>query len=336
MITENEYRQKSETSSQINIKNGGPEIFKTDHKIDKSEVKISSTVATYLTNAKVLIAHKEYQLALNLLRQASNNDSKNVMVLSLLANTLEEVGKLQESLTVRSVIERYQSNFDLSYKYAQLLYKLGQDELALNKYFEALSILEEEKAELFEVFKNIGNIYVRQGDFDGAEEYYNKAYTLKTDSDILLVNLGTLEIQRGDLEKARNCFRKAVELNKKNDKAWVGLAMLHSQFGDNELAWANLERALDLNPLNRTAVHIASTWSIRDHREQRAIEHVQNYLAQSEYDEEMSLALINLFCATGKVDCAQIEIERILIWNPEQVQVAGLREKLKSAAEVAL
>jgi tetratricopeptide (TPR) repeat protein len=292
-------------------------------------------VATYQRNAQVLMKHKEFPLALNLLRQASNIDSKNPVTLSLLVTALESSQRMDEALVVSKALSQIDYGFENMYRYATSLYKIGKDQEALDKYYEALAVLTEENSLLFELYKNMGNIFVRQGDFDGAEEYYNKAYTLNPQSDVLLVNLGTLEVQRNDFDKSLYCFRRAIEVNPENDKAWVGLAMVHNQMGDSELAWANIERALDINPRNRTAVHLAANWGVRDQVISRATEALQNYLGSVEQDEEMSLVLINLFCMQGHVREALMEIERVLLWNPSHMEVRELKRKLQQSPEKA-
>lgn len=283
-----------------------------------------------ISNARILMKHKEIGLALNLLRTASNRDSKNPVVLGLLAECLERTSRLEEALKVRTVAVGIECNFEQVQKLATLYYKLGQDEKALGKYYEALSLLTEETEDLFDVYKNLGNILVRQSDFEGAEEYYNKAYTLNPKSDTLLVNFGTLEVQRQDYDKSLYCFRQAVEVNRKNDKAWVGLAMVHSQFGDHELAWANVETAIDINPSNRTAVQLLASWGLRDQRIAQGIQVLEDYLSKVEFDEDLSLVLINLYCTSSQVVQAQLECERVLLWNPQNQEVATLREKLKN------
>lgn len=291
---------------------------------------VDGKVGTLLANARVLMKHQEFSLALNLLRTATNQDSKNIAILSLLAECLEKAQRLEEALKVRNIIVTIDCHFDQLQKLATLYYKLGQDEMASGKYFEALSMLTEENAALFDVYKNLGNILVRQGDFEGAEDYYNKAYTLNPQSDTLLVNFGTLEVQRQDFDKSLYCFRQAVEINRSNDKAWVGLAMVHSQFGDHELAWANLETALDINSSNRTAVHLLANWSLRDHRVEKSIEVLQAYLGEVDFDEALSLVLINLYCTNCQIVEAKLECERVLLWNPENQEVLELKEKLRN------
>lgn len=296
---------------------------------DNSE-RVDEKSALLLTNARILMKHREYALALNLLRTASNRHSKNTVVLGLLAECLERTQRFDEALKVRRASVKVLCSFDQVQKLATLYYKLGKDEEALSSYYEALSLLVEENEALFDIYKNIGNILVRQGDFEGAEEYYNKAYTLNPGSDTLLVNFGTLEVQRQDFDKSLYCFRQAVESNPKNDKAWVGLAMVHAHFGDLALAWANLETAVDINPANRTAVLLLANWGVRDRREAQSIDVLQSYLASVEFDEDLSLALINLYCSNSQITEARLECERVLLWNPENKEVAALKEKLKN------
>lgn len=300
-----------------------------------SAIAANSTVASYLKNAQLLMKHKDFSLALNLLRQASNKESTNPLTLNLLATCLEKLSRVDEALFARKALVKADYGFESLFNFATTLYKLNRDQEALDKYYEALAVLTEENVHLFELYKNMGNIFVRRGDFDGAEEYYNKAYTMNPESDVLLVNFGTLEVQRNDFDKSLYCFRKAVEFNPENDKAWVGLAMVHNQFADTDLAWANIETALDINPQNRTAVHLAANWGLRDGRTNKAIIALQEYLGVVEEDEDMSLVLINLLCSAGHMDLALLEMERVLLWNPEHSEVRELKKKIVKSQKVA-
>lgn len=293
-------------------------------------------VATLLMNAKVLRKAGESQLALNLLREASNRESKNPIVLKALVELLEECGRDAEVLKVREALAKIDYGFESVFGQAQALYKTGDDDGALNFYYEALSLISSDNdSMLFEIHKNLGNIHVRRGDFDGAEEWYNKAHISHPESDALMVNFGTLEVQRGDLGRSLQCFRRAVEINPKNDRAWAGLAMVHHEFGDFELAWGNIERAIDHGPKNRTAVLLAGRWALRDKCPHRAISRLQEFLSSGEFDEEISLILVNLFCLAGHLDLALLESERVLAWNPGQKEVRELCAKIRAAQETS-
>lgn len=291
-------------------------------------------ISMLLANAQVLMKHSEFHLALNLLRQASNQDSKNLNVLKMLEKCLVSCGRDSEALIVSKNIAKIRPSYSSLNAYAGSLYKAGNDQQALETYYSALSHLKNETEELFETYKTMGNIYVKTGDFEAAEELYNKAYTLNPQSDVLLVNLGTLEVQRSDFDKSLYCFRKAVELNPRNEKAWVGLAMVHNHFGDRELAWANIDAALDVNSANRTAVHLAANWGVRDAQISKSIEILKNYLGQVEQDEDMSLVLINLLCSIGDLETAMLEMNRVLLWNPANTEVKNLLKTLKNNQRV--
>lgn len=304
-------------------------VLKSDLMV-KPQSQRFPTLEELLAKAKVLLKVQERSLALALLREASNLQSAHFEVLTLLAQTLTEMGRKDEALQVRKALKAKFPSFLSCFQWAEALYQSGRsDEEALKAYFECLALAEKESPELFEIYKNMGNISVKLKDYDGAEEFYNKSYTLNNRSDILLVNFGTLEVQRGDFNKALYCFREAVALNPRNDKAWVGLALMHSEFGDLALAWANLEAALDIEPLNRTAVVIFARWALRDKREVSAIGIVENYLSQDNFDEELSLILIHLYSALNLFAKAENEAVKVQTWNPKLKVVKEVRRHIQ-------
>ena len=211
------------------------------------------------------------------------------------------------------------------------LYQQNQDENAKQTYMEAMGLMTGESSELFEVFKNLGNIAMREGDFEGAEEYYNKAFTIDPRSDVLHINLGTLALQQQEQNLAVTRFRTALEINPRNDKAWVGLALVHNEMGDHVLSRANLENALDINSKNRTAVHLAASWAIRDQDYPFAIESLENFVSDVDCDEEMSLLLIHLFCMRNQFVEARLELERLLLWEPTNVRLIQVEQEIRNA-----
>jgi tetratricopeptide (TPR) repeat protein len=285
-------------------------------------------IPSLITNAEVLFRHSEHELGFALVRQALKIDSHHPEVLKQLAKFHSSRKKWAEAAAVLETVIQRDNSFANLAQLAEKYYLLGNDEKALAVYDEALSIVMETSPLLFDIYKNLGNIHCRAGDFYAAEENYCKAFTLKPNSDVLHVNLGTLEIQKGEYSMALQRFRGALEINPKNDKAWVGLAIVHEKMGDFSLALANLENAIDIAPSNRTAVHILSSWALRNNQFEVAIQALQNYLGAVDEDEEMSLALIHMFCLTEQFDLARLEIERVLLWNPRQMEVLQLLEKI--------
>jgi len=289
----------------------------------------AAAVAELLVNAETLLGHGERELARVLIYQALNLDSKNPLILKKAKQFLNPLKDLSQLLTIQKEICKSELSFENQSELGHLYYKLGNDDLALKMYFDCLNLVIVEDASLFEVYKNMGNIMTRGQDFDGAEEYFHKAFTLNPDSDLLAVNLGTLAIQRNNFQAALERFRTAVTKNPKNDKAWVGLALVHQEMGDIQLAFANIETAIDICPQNRTAVQLFANWCVRESRYLNAIEVVEEYLANVDVDAELSLVLIHLFCKTNKFAMAELEAERVLLWVPEHQQMSEILTELK-------
>ena len=281
-----------------------------------------------LKHFDTLVKHGKTQLAMPLVIEVLRKDSWNVAALTRLAQLFNAKGDLDSEIRTRENLVKVSHSFQNLSALAQAYYLKGNDEKALEKYFESLRWIQYDEPGLFDVYKNIGNILVRQGDYDGAEENYNKAYTINPDSDILLVNLGTLSIQRNEFNQALERFRRALSVGPRNDKAWVGLALAHQQMGDIDLAHANVLNAIEINPRNRTAVHLVCNWMSRQEYWIQVIEVLQNYLALVDFDEEMSLALIHALCVTNQFSLARLEVERVLLFNPRQTDVLKLRNRL--------
>ena len=299
---------------------------KIDKKLDSKRTQISIDVFTLVQNARILIKHNEESLAFQLLRQALQKETNNVHILKLMSECLVVLERFDEAEKIYSVLCRLDVSFQNSLNRANNFYKLGKDQEAMQAYYEALALVTDDETALFDVYKNMGNIFVRQGDFESAEENYNKAYTKSPNSDVLLVNYGTLEVQKGDLDKALFCFRKAVEVNPNNDRAWVGLGMVHSQFGDSELAWGNLIKASDINPKNRTALILLGQWSSQMNMVDSIIQKLTHYFSSHSEDTEISILLIKLLFEKGEVLQAHLELTRAFCFNPESSELDKLNQ----------
>lgn len=287
--------------------------------------------AIFISNADLLMKHGETALASHLIRQCLYLNSSHPEALKRLAVCLTKPEDLPIKIKAFQTLLGSEMNFENMARLGHCHYQANQDQKAREIYMEALSTVTEESKELFEVYKNMGNIFLKEADFDNAEEFYNKAFTISPKSDVLLVNLGTLALQQQQLDLALNRFREALEINARNDKAWVGLALGHNAMGDLVLSRANLENALDVNPKNRTAVHLAATWAVRDQDESFAIQALENFLSEVDCDEEMSLLLIHLFCVRNQYVEALLEIERLLLWNPADPRLQQIEQEIRNA-----
>lgn len=246
-----------------------------------------------------------------------------------LAECLRRDGKIPEALQILERLVQIDNGFDSLFSLGLTQFQAEDLAAALRSLRHAALIAPEASPRLPELFKVLGSILVRSGDYDSAEEIFNKALRLEPESDVIQVNLGTLEIQRGDWSGALTRFRESVQLNARNDKAWVGLAICHRQFGDHELAWANLETALMHNPCNETALTLATDWAAREGREARLLEMLRDFLLADGWNVDLGLTFVWLSWVHGDRVAAELELDRILTMAPENEAAWQLREKLR-------
>jgi tetratricopeptide (TPR) repeat protein len=274
-------------------------------------------LAEYLANAQLLFRENEFALAQDIFQAVLKIESGNELAIR---GAAECAGRLHQHEEAVQILKQLVSRHKNPQNYKLLgdeLYHLEYNEDALHAYLLAARGGLVDGEELFSIFKNIGNIQLRLGDTNAAEEYYNKAYTIHPDSDLLLVNFGSLALYKGEYDKALARFREAVTINDKNDKAWVGLAMIHREYGDSELSWANLEKALDINPLNESAVKLVADWAMKDNEIEKAVVRLQAYLAKNSHDALVTMWLAKFLYFYGRLEQAQIEIENALRMEPD-------------------
>lgn len=149
------------------------------------------------------------------------------------------------------------------------------------------------EVERFDVFKNLGNVYLKMMDLNLAEGCYAKAAAIFPKNSILKVNRGVLEIQKGNLEKAKEFFVLALDLDPMNDTAWMGMALVHRSHSDFELSTGCCLRALDLNPKNKSALTHLHKWCSEDSRE-IPLEPFENFLIENPQDIEIQNILKKL------------------------------------------
>lgn len=258
--------------------------------------------------------------------QIDPNDS---LIAIELARRLESRDRCSEALRVLNAVLDIDYRFETVHAVAQLEYKLENYESALARLNEALLLAPEANLDLFDLFKTLGNIYVRRGEFELAEDNYHRAHRINPDSDVLYVNFGTLYVQKSDWDEAADRFREALRINRTNDKAWIGLAICHRSKGDGELAWGNLEAALNYNPINETALGLAIDWSLQEGRDDHALEVIRKYLVAGGWSEKMSLAFAWLSWRRGNTKLAKFELERLLAVNPGNAKALDLMQQMR-------
>lgn len=258
--------------------------------------------------------------------QVHPNDSLTAMEL---ARQLSGSGQLEEAVRVLSAVVKIDYRFETLLALGRAEYEAQNDEMALEHLHQASVVAPEYVPELFELYKLMGNVFVRLGSYDLAQDSYNRAYRLNPNSDLLQVNLGALAIQRKDWEGAHQHFRQAVELNKLSDKGWVGLAIVHRMKGDLELSWGNIMTAIELNPLNEAAMNLIVDWGLAQSQDALVYKLLRAYLGEGGWSENLSMVFAALCLLRGDRAMAKLEVERVLAVNPAHEKALKMSLELR-------
>lgn len=147
---------------------------------------------------------------------------------------------------------------------AEVYSKASDFPASLKIFHNLLDIVSDKDPKIFEIYKNMGNIYLKCGDIDAAEEKYNLANAINNQDENLIINYGVLAIQKGQYQEAKQRFASVLQDNNQSDLAWVGLGLVHRAHADHELARACLLRGLDENPYNKLAITNYYQWCTQD------------------------------------------------------------------------
>ncbi|MDZ4678112.1 MAG: tetratricopeptide repeat protein [Oligoflexia bacterium] len=289
-----------------------------------------------LQNALLLVDCGEFSLARNVLGDILRRNNNHVDAIRWMGwcfkqeNQLDNARKCYEQLVQRRVTE--QDLFELG----EIYYLLKRDADAQSTWLDALGQCDAESPRLFDLHKNLGNVFTRLADYESAEENYNKALTIRPLSDILNVNLGSLNFQRAQYTQALEYFKKGLELNPFNDRAWCGVALVAREMKDDEWALSVLLRCLDINPHNQVALQVLISWGQTDCDWSVAIERVHVYLENNQDDGEMIYSLAGLYFQTGSLIEAELELTRLDVLHPGRTDVQELKELIMKKKEASL
>jgi tetratricopeptide (TPR) repeat protein len=285
-------------------------------------------------NALILVDHGDYELALNLLDTVLAENEFHQESLKWKGYCLTQVGRIQKAIEAYFTLAELSPSDTNYFNLAEAFYTSGQDVMAKEFYNRALEVINYESPHLFQIYKKLGNVATKSGDFDSAQEYYDKAYTITPHSDDLFVNYGTLEMQKDNHDEALERFKHALTLNKTNDKAWIGLSLIYRARGDAELAWGELLHALDINPKNAVGVKLAIDWGMAEMEYDKAIAVLERYLNVAEPNADWVYTYAGLLYQAGDWKESKKILELLLAEKPKYQAATELLKKIDHKSNV--
>lgn len=278
------------------------------------------------------IANKKFSSAMAKLVSVSNELSKDVKFLSLLAITQKSLSDFSGYIKTLSALAGQTGSHVCYLDYMAALYSEGRLNEALDV---GLHLQDQELNEVNAKYftRMMVRIYLEFCDYEGVSEVIERYCAGHQADDLMNWAMGFVCLTDGQRDQAIEYFRRSIEINAQNDQAWISLAMLHEEMGDRELALANLERALDINPTNATGLKLMTKWHRRDLESVRnTMNRLSHYLSRYSFDEEVSLCYVQVLKENNANQVAQFELEKLLLNNPQNQTALKLKNDLQESA----
>jgi len=186
--------------------------------------------------------------AIQELKTALKMDPGNVNVLNSLGVCYGVEGALEEAL------EAFKEATMLDPHEVMALYNAGYVHNMLNQTEDALKCYQEAEAtgeDVFEVFFQLGKLYLDQGDLDAAKTYLEKAARLQPESWITSLHLGECCEGLHMTDEAVTHYETTIKKNPTDACALSALGALYDQKAENsEISTLFCEKAVEMAPEN--------------------------------------------------------------------------------------
>jgi hypothetical protein len=264
--------------------------------------------------------NKKYKSSFLKLIQVSNYMSKDADYLYLLSEVQNKLADYTARERTLKVLCQVSSNIEYQILYMRALLQNRSVNMSLDigLSLQSRELSRDQKIELYNL---LSEIYIRENDFEGLKELvaaYKEAGIL---TDQYYFSQSLLSLNDSHQQQALDYLRAAVSTNKNFEQAWVALALLHDKMGDSDLSTANLEKALDLNPLNTSALKHYSAKSISDGFVDKAVEKIDFYLREYNFDHEMTIQYAQLMKLKNKNDVVQRESQKLTYYFGQHISL---------------
>lgn len=208
------------------------------------------------------------------------------------AKARHQAGHLQEAEALYiSILNKYPSYKDAMYLLGVIAGQVGQHELAIVRFQQALAI----KPSFAEAHNNLGFALQQLGRMEDAIHHYKQALTINPDFVEAYINMGDTLNELGRYEDAISRFKQALVIQPKYAEAHYNIGTILQELGQEEDAILQYEQALAIKP-DIAKAHYNITL-IKPNQEQVPI--IEQFLASPMTSEEDVInyhyALSNIF-----------------------------------------
>lgn len=181
----------------------------------------------------------------------------------------------------------------------------------------------------YDVLQELGDCYASIGNYEQAQQYYEKAALIAPDEPRPYVGLAVVALQQNLLDDAEIAFRVACRLDPACAKAYAGLAMIAQQRGDYKPAFDMYLKSLEIDTDNLTALLGLFQTSCQMNSFEKVIHYLEVYLDMHPGDTSVMFTLAALHMKEGRLEQARKILSDILTLDPANKDAANLLEEVE-------
>lgn len=206
------------------------------------------------------------------------------------------------------------------------MYEGDKNELGVIKNYDLTqdNLMEE----VFDV-NELGDCYVSVGQFDRAQECYDRAAVMDPDRAEPYVGIGMIALQQGRLAESINAFKVAKRLDENCGKAFCGLGIAYQQAGRFSDAFDYFLKCLKLDTDNLTALLGLFQTSCQMGSFSKVIHYLEVYLDMHSDDTSVMFCLATLYMKDSSLFQSKKILVDILKIEPENNDSANLLEEVE-------
>lgn len=252
------------------------------------EQTLNEYIWKYLTFLEPFFSEKMYQI---LLRSKNKNDKESFF------DTLEALAEVDSELLEK----------------LKIIYKNYGLEI-------------EDKLELDELYKNIGNVYFEQKEYNHAMEAYQKSIEINPKYFQSYHNIGVIYQRQEDTYNAIRAFEKAIEINPESDKAYLSLGITYYENEKIDEAIKVFKKVIEINPKNNE-VYLDLGRIYQEKKEyKKAIELYQEGLNQGFKDDGLYNDIAVSYYYIGEYNIASSYYQKAIKVNSKSIAFDNLNK----------
>ena len=204
----------------------------------------------------------------------------------------------------------------------------------LDSYEKKIEHYEKATKELpdsWELYNNLGSLYLNKNNFEKAELAFKSSLQLNPNNPRALMNISILYRKTGELEKSVQHSERAIELEPKNSEFLTQHATNHSNAGNHTIANNYYLQSISIDPNNSQTNNNYAYSLISQGDFDSAETHIQKALEIAPNNHYNIETYAELLLMTNRLEQAKIQIERALAIEPNSDTGLKLQHQIKQA-----